>query len=102
MSMKESEIEARLVRGVKALGGVAYKFVSPGNVGVPDRVVVLPGGRVIFVELKAEAGRLSPMQRQQLARLRRLGADAREVKSETGVARFLEDCCNLLEGGDAQ
>ena len=71
--MKESEIEARLVRGVKALGGVAYKFVSPGNVGVPDRLVVLPGGRVIFVELKAEGGRLSPMQRQQLARLRRLG-----------------------------
>jgi len=35
--VKESEIEARLVRGVKALGGVAYKFVSPGNVGVPDR-----------------------------------------------------------------
>ena len=100
--MKESEIEARLVRGVKALGGVAYKFVSPGNVGVPDRVVVLPGGRVICVELKAEGGRLSPMQRQQLARLRRLGADAREVKSETGVARFLEDCCNRLEGGDAQ
>lgn len=57
--MKESEIEARLVRGVKALGGVAYKFVSPGNVGVPDRLVVLPGGRVIFVELKAEGGRLS-------------------------------------------
>ena len=100
--MKESEIEARLVRGVKALGGVAYKFVSPGKVGVPDRVVVLPGGRVIFVERKAEGGRRSPMQRQQLARRRRLGADAREVKSETGVARFLEDCCNRLEGGDAQ
>lgn len=58
--MKESEIEARLVRGVKALGGVAYKFVSPGNVGVPDRVVVLPGGRVIFVELKAEGGAAEP------------------------------------------
>ena len=42
------------------------------------------------------------MQRQQLARLRRLGADACEVKSETGVARFLEECCNRLEGGDAQ
>lgn len=100
--MKESEIEARLVRGVKALGGVAYKFVSPGNVGVPDRLVVLPGGRVIFVELKAEGGRLSPMQRRQMTRLRQLGADAREVKSETGVARFLEGCCQMLEGGDAQ
>lgn len=99
--MKESEIEARLVRGVKALGGVAYKFVSPGNVGVPDRLVVLPGGRMIFVELKAEDGRLSPMQRRQMTRLHRLGADAREVKGAAGVARFLEDCCNLLDGGDA-
>ena len=94
--MKESEIEARLVRGVKALGGVAYKFVSPGNVGVPDRVVVLPGGRVIFVELKAADNQ------KRYAMLRRLGADACEVKSETGVARFLEECCNRLEGGDAQ
>ena len=52
--MRESELEARLVRGVKAAGGVAYKFVSPGSVGVPDRLVVLPGGKVVFVELKAE------------------------------------------------
>ena len=100
--MKESEIEARLVRGVKVLGGVAYKFVSPGNVGVPDRLVVLPGGRMIFVELKAEGGRLSPMQRRQMTRLHQLGADAREVKGVAGVAQFLEDCCNLLDGGDAQ
>ena len=100
--MKESELEARFVRGVKARGGVAYKFVSPGNVGVPDRLVVLPGGRIIFVELKAEGGRLRPMQRRQLTRLCRLGADAREVKGETGVAQFLDECCGLLEGGGAQ
>lgn len=100
--MKESEIEARLVRGVKALGGVAYKFVSPGNVGVPDRVVVLPGGRGDLRGAEGGGRAAEPMQRQQLARLRRLGADACEVKSETGVARFLEECCNRLEGGDAQ
>ena len=42
--MKESELELRLVHGVSRLGGRAYKFVSPGNVGVPDRLVVLPVG----------------------------------------------------------
>ena len=57
--MRESDIERRLVQGVKKLGGRAYKFVSPGNVGVPDRLVVLPGGIVLFVEVKAPDGRLS-------------------------------------------
>ncbi len=99
--MKESEIEAWLVRGVKALGGVAYKFVSPGNVGVPDRLVVLPGGRVVFVELKAEGGRLSPMQDRQISRLQELGADVTVVRGAEGVARYLA-CCREAMGGDAQ
>ena len=99
--MKESELEARFVRGVKALGGVAYKFVSPGNVGVPDRLVVLPGGIVAFVELKAEGGRLSPIQDRQISRLRELGADVTVVRGAEGVARYLE-CCREVIGGDAQ
>lgn len=51
--MRESTIEAYLRDRVKELGGKAYKFVSPGNDGVPDRLVCLPGGRAVFVELKA-------------------------------------------------
>ena len=51
--MKEKEIEKRLTSGVKNLGGKAYKWVSPGNNGVPDRIVLAPGGRVAFVETKA-------------------------------------------------
>ena len=47
--MAEKDIERFLVNGVKKLGGVAYKFVSPGNAGVPDRLIVMPGGRVYFV-----------------------------------------------------
>lgn len=90
--MRESEIEARLVRGVKALGGKAYKFVSPGNSGVPDRLVVLPGGRVLFAELKADAGRLSRLQLYQIAEMRRLGAEVWEVWGENGVREFLELC----------
>lgn len=90
--MKESEIEARLVRGVKALGGRAYKFVSPGNVGAPDRLVVLPGGRILFAELKADGGRLSRMQLHQIDGLRRLGAEVWEVWGENGLADFLAIC----------
>lgn len=58
----EKEIEAYLVGAVRAMGGIAYKFVSPAHRGVSDRVAVLPGGIVWFVELKTETGRLSPLQ----------------------------------------
>lgn len=50
------------------------KFVSPGNDGVPDRIVVLPGGSVIFIELKATTGKLMANQRVQISRLRKQGA----------------------------
>lgn len=46
--MKESEIERWLVSQIKAMGGIADKFVSPGNPGVPDRIIVMPDGRVIL------------------------------------------------------
>ena len=97
--MKESQIEARLVQGVKALGGRAYKFISPGNIGVPDRLVILPGGKVLFAELKAEHGRLSRMQGHQLELLRRLGADVWIVWGETGVQEFLNNCTRYIKKG---
>ena len=56
--MKESYIESYLVRKVKEHGGLCYKFVSPGNPGVPDRLIITPTGKTIFVELKTEVGRL--------------------------------------------
>ena len=51
----ESAIEGRLRDRVKLLGGRCLKFVSPGQNGVPDRIILLPGGRVVFAELKAPA-----------------------------------------------
>lgn len=71
--MKESTIEAYLRDQVKELGGKAYKFVSPGNDGVPDRLVCLPGGRVVFVELKAPGKTPTPLQRARHKELRKLG-----------------------------
>lgn len=69
----ERDIERWLVKSVEALGGKAYKFVSPGRAGVADRIVVLPGGAVWFVEVKAPGGRLSPLQRAFAQDMERLG-----------------------------
>ncbi|MGN7309247.1 VRR-NUC domain-containing protein, partial [Bacillus subtilis] len=60
--MKESQIESYLRDKIKALGGIAYKFVSPGNSGVPDRMVLLPKGRTVFVELKAPGKKPTKLQ----------------------------------------
>lgn len=87
--MLEKEVEAKLVRGVKQLGGIAYKFVSPGNSGVPDRIVVLPGGRIEFVELKSKTGRLSSIQKRQIARLESAGKKVQVLYGEDDVAACL-------------
>lgn len=89
--MRESTIEARLVREVRKLGGLCYKFVSPGAPGVPDRVVILPGGRIVFVELKTEIGRLANIQKWQIEELRKRGADIRVLKGMDQVLAFLEE-----------
>lgn len=71
--MRESTIEAYLRDRVKALGGKAYKFVSPGNTGVPDRLVCLPGGWAVFVELKAPGKKPTALQLSQQRKLAELG-----------------------------
>lgn len=87
--MLEKEIEKMLVAGVRSLGGRAYKFVSPGNDGVPDRIVVLPGRAPIFIELKTETGSLTKLQRVQVQRLVDLGQDVRVLRGTEQVAQFL-------------
>ena len=89
--MREAEIEKILVTGVKKLGGRAYKWVSPGNDGVPDRIVVLPEQPAVFVELKTETGRLTYLQRVQIDRLKKMGQDVRVLYGEKMVRTFLEE-----------
>lgn len=88
--MKEREVEKKLVEGVRGLGGVACKWVSPGRDGVPDRIVFLPGGQVRFVELKTETGKLSSRQVYMIAKLRSLGCQVHVLYGEADVKRFLE------------
>ena len=73
--MLEKEVEAYLVRRVKERGGVAYKFVSPAHRGVADRLIVLPGGQVWFVEVKTETGRLSKLQEVFRSEINGLGGN---------------------------
>lgn len=89
--MRESEVERILVEGVKKLGGKAYKWTSPGNAGVPDRIVFLPGGRVIFVELKTDRGVLSRVQKAQHRQLAKLGREVLTLYGEIDVRDHLED-----------
>lgn len=70
--MKESEIEDYLVWTVERMGGRAYKFVSPAQRGVADRIVCLPNGQTWFIELKTKKGRLSPLQQMFAAEMVRL------------------------------
>lgn len=71
--IRESTIEKHLVAEVKKAGGIAYKFVSPGRRAVPDRLVLLPGGRMVFVECKAPGEKPRPEQFREHERLRSLG-----------------------------
>ena len=89
--MKESRIESRLVRMVRDRGGLCYKFVSPGNPGVPDRIVITPAGRTVYVELKTEVGRLAAIQKWQHEEMRKRGADVRTLKGLDQVKAFVEE-----------
>lgn len=97
--MREADIEKKLVGGIRKLGGRAYKWVSPGNDGVPDRIVILPGRCPIFVELKAEKGRLTALQKVQIDRLRGMRQDARVLYGEEEVRGFLTECEEMLKDG---
>lgn len=90
--MRESEIEKILVDGIRKLGGRAFKWVSPGNDGVPDRIVVLPGYPAIFVEMKTVTGKPTSLQRVQIERLQKMGQDVRVLYGEKETRTFLEEC----------
>ena len=86
--MREAELEDILVTEIRKSGGRTYKWISPGNSGVPDRIVLLPAGKIIFIELKADTGKLSAQQKIQINRIQSLGQDVRVVKGIRGLVDF--------------
>ena len=61
------------MKRVKELGGLCEKFTSPGRRAVPDRIVMLPGGRIVFVECKAPGKKPTELQSRDHERRRALG-----------------------------
>lgn len=88
--MRERDIEQYLREKVKAVGGRAYKFTSPGNSGVPDRLVLLPGGMIAFIELKAPGKKPTPLQHVQQKRIADLGFQVKVIDSFVGVDEFIQ------------
>lgn len=89
--IRESVIESYLRDRVRAVGGQALKWVSPGSNGVPDRIVLLPGNRTIFVELKAPGKKPTPLQLAQHRKIRRTEHTVLVIDSKEGVDEFIQD-----------
>lgn len=89
--MLEKTLEHKFVTEVKRVGGLALKFVSPGFDGVPDRLVLLPGGRLGFVEVKAPGKRPRPLQLARHRLLRRLGFKVYVLDDERQIGGIIRD-----------
>ena len=89
--MSEKTTEQKLVKAVKAKGGLAPKFVSPGFDGVPDRIVLLPRGRIAFVELKAKGRKMRPLQVRRKRQLESLGFLVYCIDSPEQIGGILDE-----------
>lgn len=89
--MRERDIESRIREKITDWGGLFFKFVSPGNDGVPDRIAVLPDGQVWFLELKTDRGRLAPLQEWQIDRLWSRGANVSVIRGREEADDWLEE-----------
>ncbi|WP_409336328.1 VRR-NUC domain-containing protein [Eubacterium sp. F2] len=89
--MKEKEIEEKLRREVKAMGGLALKFISPGMSGVPDRIVLLPEGKVAFIELKAPGKKMRPLQLKRKRQLEALGFSVYLIDRPEQIGGILDE-----------
>lgn len=84
----EKTVEQALVRRVKSLGGMCEKFTSPGRRSVPDRIVTMPDGRIIFVELKKPGAKPTEMQMRDHANRRAMGCDVRVIDTVEDANAF--------------
>jgi hypothetical protein len=95
--MREKVIEQKLVKAVRAAGGIAPKLASPGFDGMPDRMVLMPGGRIGFVEVKAPGEKPRPLQSSRHRLLRRLGFDVYVLDNAEQIETILREI-----GGEAE
>ena len=87
---KESKIEEKLVKAVKKAGGKALKLVSPGYVGVPDRLILIAFGKVGFVEVKAPNEKPRKIQLKRHRELRELGFKTYVLDDENQIGGIID------------
>lgn len=92
--MREKTLERVLVRAVKNMGGMALKFVSPGTAGVPDRLVLLPDGKIAFAEMKAPGKQATSCQRLRHAQLRDLGFRVYVIDDKAQIGVMIHEICS--------
>lgn len=90
MEWTEKDIEKRFCKGIREKGGLPYKFTSPGNAGVPDRLVILPNGSVHFVELKRPGGKLRPLQLLQKEKIESRNGKYYVISTIDEVNKYLD------------
>ena len=97
--MLEKEIEKKLIRPIKNLGGLCLKFETPGFTGVPDRIILLPGPHIVFVETKQPGKKERARQVLVHGMLRAMGFTVYStVDSAVKVAAIIDDCRRLVHG----
>lgn len=89
--MLEKTIEQALVRATKKAGGIAPKLTSPANAGMPDRIIILPNGKICFVELKAPGKKPRPLQTRQMQRLANLGCMVRTLDNPQKIPELINE-----------
>ena len=88
--MREKPIEQSLVKAVRQMGGMCPKFISPGMDGMPDRMVLLPKGKIVFVEVKAPGKKPRPLQVRRHEQLRKLGFSVFILDDPAAIPTLLE------------
>ena len=89
--MREKTIEQKFRAAVRAAGGLALKFASPGFDGVPDRIVLFPGGKMAFVEVKAPGEKPRPLQLARHRLFRRLGFRVYVLDEESQIGGMIDE-----------
>lgn len=89
--MSEKALEAYLVKRVKMLGGVALKYSTPTCTGFPDRLLLLPGGRTAWCELKSRGKKPRAVQQARIQQLRELGQAVYVVSSRDEIERMIDN-----------
>ena len=91
--MREKVIEDKIKKAVKEKGGLCLKFVSPGFDGVPDRIIIMPGGIMAFAELKAPGKKLRPLQERRKRQLESHGFSVFCIDNPESIGGVLDEIC---------